>query len=244
MRWVDKNSLSEHLKEASSILEKINDYNDDVRIRDIIRDIYSGCCAYCGSSPESASYFQIEHFYPKNSMYGFDKYEKDIKNLHYSCQRCNALKREIPHPNLFSPNFYLIKGEWVHSNPDKFKRELIYVGHLLYSRDIKNVDRGQYSIDLFDLNNLNGSGRSNRSYLVEARIKVYDEVFQLLNLLYTLLEKTFRSKEITQIEKEILDILFIRLIKYMSPDAAYSNMVIDNFGESLLELLGVFSKIK
>lgn len=232
MRYVDKLTFTELAAEAQQRLNAAAGYNSDTRVRDIIRIVYQGCCAFCGSSPEASSFFQIEHFYPKLKSGKYHQYEKDFFNLHYSCQRCNQLKGHKPHYKILSPNYFLDNGTWKHTQPDKIDKELFYVGHLLYAT--KQNGRGAATIRLFDLNNHNGRGRSNRAYLVESRIRIFDQVYQLMNLLYEMLndDSYFHDK--------IMSSLFCQISVFMTGDSPYANMIIQNFGEGLLQLLEVF----
>ena len=76
------------------------------KVKDIIRDLYNGCCAYCDCAFEEGAYYQLDHFYPKSKA-KYKKYRKCIKNLHYSCQRCNNLKGAKDPHNILSPNYFL-----------------------------------------------------------------------------------------------------------------------------------------
>lgn len=237
MRYVEKLSENAMILEAQTLLDSSTDYNQSDRVKDIIRILYSGCCAFCGSSPESSSYYQIEHFYPKNRK-EYKKYAKDIRNLHYSCQRCNNLKSTPVHLHIFSPNYYLSGGNWVHSTNHKIDSELIYVGHLVYSINNKplSVDRARATIDLFDLNNQNDGGRSGRRYLVEERLKLYSEVYEILETIYHLLA----ADKIDVGRDKALKKLFIIVINYCSRKSPFSNMVVQNFGIDIVKLLKVY----
>ena len=146
MRFVEKTVLSNSLViEAQRLLTGSKHYNQNDRVRDIIRSLYSGCCAFCECSPEEGSFFQIEHFYPKN-LSSFKKYAKSIENLHYTCQRCNTLKGRKVHYNILSPNYYLDSNKWKESQKEKIENELFYIGHLMFSDSKSNpstIDRGK-----------------------------------------------------------------------------------------------------
>lgn len=237
MRYVKKTSTDPLVVEAETILKSINHYNDSDRLRDIIRILYSGCCAFCGSHPEHSSFYQIEHFYPKG-MGHYRSFAKDINNLHYGCQRCNTLKSTQVHLNIFSPNSYLLGGDWKQTTAAKIEMELLYVGHILYSINNRqgSVDRAKETIKLFDLNNENGAGRSIRRHLVEERIRIYDSVFQILNIIYHLIIEERPSTYI----HEAIKSLFRMVMRYTNSRSPYSNMIAQNFGDDIFKLLSIF----
>lgn len=236
MKFIEKNNLSNSLViEAQTLLNASRHYNQNDRVKDIIRSLYYGCCAFCECSPEDGSFFQIEHFYPKN-VAAFRKYSKSIENLHFSCQRCNTLKGRKVHLNIFSPNYFLNSGNWSLSSTTKVEEELYYVGHILYSKNlnIKSLNRGLETINLFDLNNFNGSMRSSRRHLIENRLRVYDTVYKILTVIYDLIlnyKKEFDNA---------IKVLFSIIIRYTNSDSHFSTMIIHNFGLDIYKLLVVF----
>jgi uncharacterized protein (TIGR02646 family) len=238
MRYIEKSPQNGLILEAQLLLNSARHYNESDRVKDIIRILYSGCCAFCGSSPEASSYYQIEHFYPKGNV-KYKKHIKNIFNLHYGCQRCNNLKSTPVHLHIFSPNYYLSGNKWVHSTNNKIESELIYIGHLLYSVNNKtlSVDRAKATIDLFDLNDQKGGGRSGRRYLVEERLKIYDNVYQKLETLYHLLDEEKLSFNIDKAIKQ----LFMLTIGFCSPQSSFSNMIVQNFGADIIKLLAVYA---
>jgi len=239
MKYVEKAATDPLVIEAQLLLNKAGHYNESDRVKDIIRIIYSGCCAFCGSSPEHSSFYQIEHFYPKGNT-RYSRYVKDIFNLHYGCQRCNTLKSTLVHLNIFSPNAYLTKNRWQQTMPGKIDNELVYVGHILYSLNNRpgSIDRAGSTIRLFDLNNDNGAGRSGRQHLVEERIRVFDTVFQMLQTVYHLITEERSSTAIDQ----AIRLLFTMVMRYINPQSAYSNMIVQNFGDDIIKLLSIFLK--
>jgi hypothetical protein len=239
MRYVEKLIIDPLVVEAQAILRTAGHYNESDRVKDIIRIIYSGCCAFCNSTIEHSSFYQIEHFYPKgNPLYS--RYIKNIFNLHYGCQRCNTLKGTAVHPFIFSPNYYLSGHTWTLTNPKKIDQELIYVGHIAYS--IRNrfgsTDRAQATIDLFDLNDDNGGGRSGRRYLVEERIRTFDQVFELVATIYHLIQE----EKISPFIDRAIKLLFTMVVRYVSPRSPYSKMIVQNFGEDIFKLLTIYLK--
>ncbi|MGJ1323930.1 hypothetical protein ACR780_14680 [Sphingobacterium faecium] len=237
MRFVEKNKFSSALvTEAQSLLNASKHYNQRDRVKDIIRSLYSGCCAFCECSPEDGSFFQIEHFYPKN-VKRFSKYAKSIENLHYSCQRCNTLKGRKVHLNIFSPNYFLHSSSWIETDFLKIETELYYVGHLLFSSNSKflSADRGKETIQLFDLNNFNGSIRSSRQHLIESRLRVYEIVYKILTALFELLSNYKKDNN------NVIEILFSIVIKYTNRISHFSTMIIHNFGSDIYKLLVIYN---
>ncbi len=237
MRFVDKNGLSNSLViEAQNLLNTSKNYNDNDRVRDIIRVLYSSCCAFCECSPEDGSFFQIEHFYPKK-ISGYEQYIKSIENLHYSCQRCNTLKGTPLHLDIFSPNFFLDSHSWKVSTPSKIENELYYVGHLLFFNNTipNSIDRGYGTIKLFDLNNQNGFKRSSRQHLVENRLRTFDNVYNMLIVIYELLVNYKKEND------NAIDILFSIVIKSTNRTSHFSNMIIHNFGSDIYKLLEIYN---
>jgi hypothetical protein len=241
MKYVDKStSTNRHAAEAQILLNWSKHYNENDEVKRIIRKIYSNCCAFCECSPEDGSFFQIEHFYPKTNK-KYKIFIKRIENLHYSCQRCNTLKGRLVRRNIFSPNYYLdSKMTWQITNRNKIETELFYIGHLLYSTNANSIsiDRGQETIKLFDLNNLNSTRRCNRQFLVESRLRVHNEVYNVINAIYELLFNYSPTSN------KAIQILFSILVNYTDDTRHYSTMTLHNYGESIYKLLYIFTKIK
>ncbi len=236
MRFIDKDKNSDLVKNAQSVLNSSRHYNESNIVREIIRNLYSSCCCYCECSPEDGSFFQIEHFYPKNSS-RYKRFKKSIENLHYSCQRCNNLKGRKPHNNILSPNYYLTKTlQWQITNSQKIEREIFYIGHLLYSSNQvhKSTDRGKQTILLFDLNNQNNDRRGNRKFLVESRLRSFSRVYNILDAIYELVLNYSHQNN------NAIKILIIEVIKYTNRDSQYSTMVIHNFGNDIVGLIRIY----
>jgi len=240
MRYIHKDMTSDLVMEAQSLLDISEHYNEYDRLRDIVRILYSGCCAFCESTMEEASFFQIEHFYPQGDG-RFADYVKRIENLHYCCQRCNMLKGRRLHTKIFSPNLYLDGGlVWKQGNTRKIESEMYYVGHLLFSRNLtdESVNRGQETIRLFNLNNANTSGRNNRNYLVETRIRLNHIMYNLLQAVFQLLVNY------QPVLNRAIEVLLFTAVQHMNGDRSYSTMVVHNFGDDLLKLLTIYKRIR
>ena len=241
MKYIEKNIAYNNLAlEAQLLLDASRDYNENDRVREIIRIIYSGCCAFCECSPEDGSFFQIEHFYPKNHRI-YRRFKMRIENLHYSCQRCNSLKGRFVYQNIFSPNYFLNNRlTWNISSPVKIETELFYVGHLLFSnnQNTHSIDRGEETINLFDLNNFNGANRSSRQFLVESRLRVFSTVQSIVSAIYELVSNY------TPNNNRAIEMLFSIVIKQTNNSAHYSTMTIHNFGTDIYRLLKIYLNIK
>jgi len=227
------------VKEAINLLEEADDYNSSQRVREILRVLYSGCCAYCECAPEDGSYFHIEHFYPKDEALGYSAYIKAFENLHYSCQRCNNIKSNRDSEYIFSPNFYLDEElNWVHANADKIEKELFYLGHLLFSKNLNpgSTDRGAETIKFFNLNNQNTTGKGRREALVESRLRHFAFVTRVVEVTFHLLTRYNKHNN------KAIDILLRVLIQTINRDRPYSTMVIHNYGETMMQLITIFKR--
>jgi len=240
MRYIEKDPKNALVREAKALLASSATYDENPRVREIIRLLYGGCCVFCGSSVEEGSFYQIEHFYPKaNSSYL--KYEKDLENLHYSCQRCNFKKGRVLREKIFSPNYFLDSAKsWKLTLPEKLEREIYYVGHLAFSRNEKpgSVDRGAETITLFNLNNEDSSGKDHRAYLVERRLRHYNEVYRQVRALYDLLEFYHPSID------NAVNLLIENLMSYLQEDHPWSIMILNNFGDDILKLTRCYAALR
>lgn len=240
MRYISKNIENPIVLDTIRRLDNSRTYNEDPAVYDNLRYVYGGCCAYCESKIGVASYPQLDHFYPKRKSGQYSEYEKDIHNLHYSCQRCNQLKGTQV-KEIFSPNWYLNnQGEWSLTNPHKIETELYYVGHLLYSRNIVkgSEDRGYNTIKLFNLNNNSGAIRGHRAYLVEERLRTLHTAYRYISILTTLLSNY------SQYMNPIIEQDLKQLVGMTHINSAYSTMVLHNYGDLIIKLLKIYSKKK
>jgi hypothetical protein len=240
MRYILKDTKNVRVRQAEVLLEHTQDYNTSQKVKDIIRDLYNGCCAYCDCAFEEGAYYQLDHFYPKSKA-KYKKYRKCIKNLHYSCQRCNNLKGAKDPHNILSPNYYLSNDlEWQMTSREKINDELIYVGHLLFSinKNTNSIDRGLETIKMFNLNNTDFNTRGNRSFLVECRIKTFASVYHIIAAIYSLLVNYYPKNN------DAIETLFKVLIPSTYESSHFSNMIIHNFGTSIIQLLSVYCKLK
>jgi uncharacterized protein (TIGR02646 family) len=57
------------------------------QVRDALRDLFHGKCAYCETKTEVATWGHIEHYRPKSR---FPKAAFDWDNLLWACPRCNS----------------------------------------------------------------------------------------------------------------------------------------------------------
>ena len=122
----------------------------------------------------------------------------------------------------------------------RINNEIYYVGHLLYSRNLSedSLNRGENTISVFNLNNANAAIRGNRSYLVESRLKVCNNVHLLLKSITDLLINYNKSSN------SVIDILLSQVMSAMHPSSCYSTMVIQNYGDMLMKLLKTYIKLR
>jgi hypothetical protein len=236
MKYVGKYLTSQRIKEAQEDLDKCKSYSDSTLLKEVLREIYSGCCAYCETSPEAGSFSQAEHFYPKSDS-RYQHLAKSIENLHYSCQRCNTMKSNKGVEDVFSPNFFLdTNSEWRCSQPEKIDKEIFYIGHLLFSRNLTSgsIDRGMHTIEMFDLNATRVGRRSSRNALVEGRLKHYKKVSTLIDLIVSLLQNYHLESN------EPIERLFEMIKSYMGNNQPYAKMIVQNFGSDIIRLLEVY----
>lgn len=236
MKYIQKDLNSPLVHEAIIRLAVSKKYSDDPRVRDIIRVIYHGCCAYCECKPEAGSSFEIEHFYLKQKGKYPEEYAKDIRNLHYSCKACNTKKSTNDASLFLSPNFRVnTKGKWYDTSPSDIEKSLRYVDYLLVPLKTDN-GLGASTIKILQLND--------RLYLVESRIRCYSQVYNLLKAVTELLKKYDRTNSDASGKKKALNILFGLIKTYISDDAEFSTMIIQNFGIRIKQLLKIWKKIK
>lgn len=231
MRFVRRSDTDIETLVAVSKLKQQKKYNIDV-VKNSLRKIYHGCCAYCEGKVEPVAYFEIEHFYPKMK---YPQWKLDFHNLHYACPRCNRLKGEKV-KKILSPNYYNNSGKW-EMYPKEIDHCVRYVGHKLvvYRKADKLLkQKGKSTIKLFQLND--------RPSLVLARLRRYSEVYNLLEIIYEVLEQM--NNIVPRKMEGALSKLFQQLISYTEPDSAYSTMVIHNFGDEIYKLLQIWETYK
>ena len=239
MRYVNKDISNPLLQDTISRLNQSRTYNDDPNIYVNLRKLYGACCAYCESQYDDVAYSQLDHFYPKSKK-EYKIFSKEVRNLHYACPRCNNLKGNKVN-EIFSPNWYLnAENEWTSTNPRKIESELYYVGHLLYSRNAieGSTDRGQNTIELFNLNNGKYTIRGHRAYLVENRLRGLYNAYALIKNITNLLKNYS-----VNIDSTILNLLQ-QLIKMTTYEAEYSTMILHNYGDLIIKLLKIYKKKK
>lgn len=240
MRYINKDIENPIVLDTIKRLKSSRTYNEDTIVYDNLRKVYGECCAYCESKIGIESYPQLDHFYPKRKSGQYAEYNKDIHNLHYSCQRCNLLKGAQV-KEIFSPNWYLNnQGVWTLTNPDKIETELYYVGHLLYSRNIVtgSEDRGDNTIKLFNLNNNRGSIRGHRAYLIENRLRTLHAAYCYIKTLTALLQNY------SEVINPIIELQLKQLVEMTHVNSEYSTMVLHNYGDLIIKLLKIYSKKK
>jgi len=240
MRYIAKDAKAPLVIEAKLLVATSATYDENPRVREIIRLIYGGCCAFCGSTVEEGSYYQIEHFYPKGKA-AYKSRDKDLENLHYCCTRCNFRKGRVLRDKIMSPNYFLDKsGNWQDTLPEKLEREIYYFGHMVYAHNYNPgpIDRGAETITLFNLNNTDPSGKSHRGYLVERRLRHYNLIYRQVQAVYNLLEWYHPSIDLA------VNLLLENIMEYFREEHPWSVMVIHNFGDDVLKLLMIYDALK
>lgn len=236
MKHVEKDLNSPLVREARIRLAISKKYNDDQRVRDIIRILYHGCCAYCECKPEAGSSYEIEHFYMKGKGAYPPGYAKDIRNLHFSCKACNTKKSTNPANLFLSPNFRVDdKGKWYDTSPSEIEESIRYKDYLL---DVLPTDKGQGASTISKLQ------LNDRRYLVESRIRCYSHVYKLLQATTELISSYDKNQPDAAAKKKAIIILLGLIKTYISDDAEFSTMIIQNFGVAITQLLKVWKKMK
>lgn len=231
MRYVEKTINSALVQEARVRLAVADDYDSDPRVRDIIRIVYQGCCAYCECKPEAGASYQIEHYYPKSKDI-YKEYRKDIFNLHYACPACNTKKSVHVPTDMLTPNYRLINGKWVSSDPGEIESLMYYNAFKLETTDADAKEKKA-------LNTINKLKLNDRPYLVEDRIRTFNACTQLIEVIKEVLTAYRKS-----VDDKTLAILFKLLKTYTSDDSAYSTMIIQNYGVEIKKLLKVWKKLR
>lgn len=239
MKYIAKELSDPLVIDTSQRLWLSKDYNTDPIVRENLRILYYGCCAYCECAPEAGSFYHIEHFYPKSERQ-YRKYRKSIENLHYSCQICNTLKNKRNPSDIMSPNYYLDSSDtWKKTTENKIEEELYYVGYLLYSRNSHtgSIDRGKNTIDQLNLNNHITSIHS-RAYLVESRIRCLADATLIIGMIIEMLENH------QNIYIRPVEILIKRLVEYTESDSPFSTMIIHNYGREIIKLIEIYHVLR
>jgi len=90
--------------------------------------------------------------------------------------------------------------------------------------------KGEGTIEMFKLNA--------RPFLVWDRLRRYIEVYNLLKVIFDVLKSG--KDAVKHLDKPIA-ILFQQVVSYTNPDAAYSTMIIQNFGDEIKKLLSIWN---
>lgn len=174
-KWL--NTLKKLRANPTSTKDKItkaqNKYHHS-QIKDALKKMFHGKCAYCESKITVVDYGAIEHFFPK-SLYPDLTFE--WKNLLLSCNKCNDAGHKgtkfpldsngdplliDPTDDTTDPNIHL---EFVWDNVAKLAS--------IYGRD----ERGKTVENIFDLNGIGG-----RRELIDHRSKYIKKLLVLLSI--------------------------------------------------------------
>ncbi|MCP4129551.1 MAG: hypothetical protein GY754_00920, partial [bacterium] len=127
-------------------------------VRAVLREAFSGKCAYC----ESGDAQTVDHYIPQkptdaNDNRGSDKFTFDWENLLWSCNTCNNKKRSNMEwidrePKLLNPSKHTDDPLCYFSIDTEF-----VIGHIQLRGGINEIahTRASYTIDLLELNNRN-----------------------------------------------------------------------------------------
>lgn len=85
---------------------------------------------------------------------------------------------------------------------------------------------------------------NDRPYLVESRIRCNLQVYKLLHATSEILSTYNKAHRDAPAPKKALIILFGLIKSYISDDAEFSTMIIQNFGLQIKQLLKIWKKIK
>ncbi len=247
MKTIDRNDKDYlHKSIISKFKKSWVKYNDDI-IKDALSKIYNELCCYCESKFNFSWYFEVEHFYPK-SMSQYKWYENNFLNLHYSCPKCNRLKSDYCPDwtqnwtkkstfNILSPNFRLslINKEFIKPSYN-VEEKIIYKWPYLISNPNNNKEERKLVNNTIDLLWLNWDKEKKRMGLLEKRIKVFNNFFNLLETLFILIKDEWgKSKSIP--------VIFEVLFEMMDNKSHYSTMLIHNFWEEIIILLTKYKNI-
>lgn len=236
MRYIIRKETGHLYTEAVNALgKKSSKYNCSQSKEYILRE-YKGVCAYCESVPGISAYWEVEHFYPKKTGNGIPpSYSKNIRNLHFSCKRCNNLKG-TKLDTILSPNYYKddpknYKESWKGnglSSERLFYSQIRYSGYMLIPNPKSNLAKN--TVDIFHLNDAEIRGA-----LIEDRLRCYGRATIILDII-VLKTKDIIHQKVNGCEKEyerqqLKDILFYanQLLSMMRHGEPYSQMILDNF---------------
>lgn len=263
-RWIENNDVPDD--------EKYNESN----VRKYLRKVYHGCCAFCECNPETSSFFEIDHFYPKsitnpNSKHNKEylkqyqisedspdsfindamqildldenqiTFHKEIKNLNYTCPRCNKLKGKLSVDGILSPNYRYKDQKWV-DHADNVEERIYYIGPLLYYPE--DEKEGYQTIEMFDLNGEHKPGRLSRSYLVRHRSVVFAWAFEQIDEMKEIIKGYQKAQtDPEKISKKLRKKLLLFYSLFLEDGCPYVTMIYQNFWVQLRCILGIFKTI-
>ena len=226
MHFIDKSNSNSNYS-LSNLKNCKNLRYDGVCVKQHLVEVYGLRCCYCESLITSATYFQVDHFYPQSMK---QPYCDDVENYHLSCPRCNSNKSDKL--NNLSPNYYydLSVNKWALSSPRHFSKHIRYLGPTI------NSPTGKYDIFIQNLL-LNGySGSEKRGFhlaLIDARAAYLLETQFLLTTVSSLLKKNAL--------KEAFALLLFYSNRFKK-NAQYSTMIVNNYGCAMKIILQFLKK--
>lgn len=241
MRYVDRTEAD--MLAAQNELNKTRKYNC-AEVKKYLSKTYRGLCAYCETEVETSNYLEVEHLLPKKH---YSSLEFDIHNLHLACKRCNNPKGAKT-DSILSPNFYLDNPasdppDWKKCSSEDLSQKIRYRGHLLYSPT--NDSMALSTIKILRLNSEGSTDKRER--LIESRLRVYTTALVYIKIIVgeigilAELSNTIRQDLYKKVYNQVLTssvkISTEALCSMMKHGSMYSQMVIDNFSEPLIQIL-------
>ncbi len=166
----DPNATASQIKRAK---KKVDDAQSKCKgVKNVLKEMFHGKCAYCESKVTHVTYGAIEHFHPKSK---YPDLTFEWSNLLFSCDVCNdASHKGVQFPLDIHENPLLIDPTDGITDPNmhlEFAWDAIAGLSNVYGRD----DRGETVENIFDLN-----GRRGRKELVAHRSKYVKYLCTLL----------------------------------------------------------------
>ncbi|PEQ84657.1 hypothetical protein CN481_22065 [Bacillus sp. AFS006103] len=218
---------------------KFSLYKDE-EIKEGLKELFHGKCAYCESIFIHNAYGQIEHWRPKKGVTentnhsGYYWLASDWENLLWACPVCNSKGNKGNHFPLFNSSSYALK-----SSDDINKEQPLLINpcndnpisHLEYNEEgfIKDkTPMGKKSIEIYGLD---------RPDLTAERIKMANEIRRNIRIIIKnidsmsfhmkLIQEGNTSEELRKViddEKIIIDDAFLALKDKLNPSSEFVGM--------------------
>lgn len=227
---VSQNEDSEIQKIKKEALE--NFYKQE-NVRKHLVFCYGLKCSYCESLISSTSYFEVDHFYPKNptsslprQFKNFNDYKykivNDVRNFHLSCKRCNLNKKDFTGLAL-SPNFYHTGKQW-----KKYKSSFIEKN---FSYEGATVKCSKVYLPFIEKMHLNTSTEGEKKGLHLSLLLERTRHLNKIGLLLNLCKNLCLAGDL-----ENARIIYDFLGSYFEKKAQFSRMIVINWGNAYLKI--------